>query len=321
MASSAKRRRLGVALLLDPPVAQQVDGMRRAVGDPSLEKVAPHLTLVPPVNVRSDRLTAALARLRAAAAGQSGPLRLTLGPPASFLPANPVLYLEVGGDIERLRILRDAVFAPPLERRLSWPWVPHVTLADGAGEERVAAAVAALDRYAVVVTIDRVVVLEEWPGRAWSTLADACLGRPLVVGTGGLALELTRGRVLDPEALPIVEEACPGTEPGWEGGAPVPRRFPIVITARREGEVVGTAAAWKADDGCHVAVLVARHARRQGIGGHLLAGVEAAVRASGWQAPVLQAEGPPAFFHARSGWASAGAGPPGPSGYSNSTEE
>ena len=48
-------------------------------------------------------LGGALARLRAAAAGQPGPLRLTLGPPATFLPDNPVVFLEVGGDLERLR--------------------------------------------------------------------------------------------------------------------------------------------------------------------------------------------------------------------------
>ncbi|MGH9114470.1 MAG: 2'-5' RNA ligase family protein [Acidimicrobiales bacterium] len=326
MASNPNRLRLGVALLLDPPVGQQVDGLRRAVGDPSLGRVAPHVTLVPPVNVRADHLPAALARLRAAAASQSGPLRLTLGPPASFLPANPVLYMEVGGDLERLRILRDAVFAPPLARRLTWPWVPHVTLADGAEETRIAAAVAALDQYAVLATFDRVVMLQEQRGRAWTALADACLGRPAVVGTGGLSMELVRGRVLDPEALPIVEDACRETESGREIRPPGRRCFPVVITARREGEVVGTVAAWKADDGCHVAVVVARRARRQGVGGHLLAGVEAAVLGAGWQTTVLHAEGPPAFFRERSGWAFAGAGPypagaGAPSGYSNSTDE
>ncbi len=47
-----------------------------------------HLTLVPPVNVREDRLGEALAVLRRAAAATRS-LTLTLGPPATFLPDNP----------------------------------------------------------------------------------------------------------------------------------------------------------------------------------------------------------------------------------------
>ena len=156
----ATKRRLGVALLPDPPVSDAVDGLRRALGDPSLGRIPPHVTLVPPVNVRTEEMSAALARLRSAGAAQSGPLQLTLGPPATFLPDNPVLFLEVGGDVERLRALRDAVFAPPLRRPLSWPWVPHLTVADSAAEERIAAALMALDRFAMVASFDRVVLLE-----------------------------------------------------------------------------------------------------------------------------------------------------------------
>src|SRR5579859_4867068 len=128
---ASNRRRLGVAVLLDPPVSDEVDGLRRAVGDPSLGRIPPHVTLVPPVNVRRADLLAAVDRLRRAAAATPGEIHLTLGAVTSFLPDNPVLYLAVGGDLGALRGLRDAVFAPPLERSLSWPWVPHVTLADG----------------------------------------------------------------------------------------------------------------------------------------------------------------------------------------------
>ena len=164
---SASRRRLGVALLLDPPVADAVDGLRRAVGDPSISRVAAHLTLVPPVNVGAGQLASALAALRAAAARQAGPLQLTLGPPATFLPDNPVLYLDVGGDLDALRALRDRRVRPPLQRTLTWPWVPHVTLAETASEARIAAALAALDRFAVVTTVECVTILEERPGRVW----------------------------------------------------------------------------------------------------------------------------------------------------------
>jgi 2'-5' RNA ligase len=298
------KRRLGVALVLDPPESDQVDGLRRGLGDPSLARVTAHLTLVPPVNVRADQLGAALATLRAAAAGQAGPLRLTLGPPATFLPDNPVLYLEVGGDVDALRTLRDAAFAAPLERTLSWPWVPHVTVADNAEEVRIAAALTALGRFAVEATFDRIVLLQEGSGRVWQPLADAALGVPARVGTGGLALEITAGRMFDPEVQRMIDEARAASADGPEM-MPRPGRspfFPIVLAVRREDEVVAAAAAWRTDDGGHVSVIVAPGARHQGLGGTALGHLEAAVRVAGWECPVLHAHGPAGFYRARSGW-------------------
>jgi 2'-5' RNA ligase len=295
---SASRRRLGVALLLDPPVADAVNGLRRAVGDPSIGRVAAHLTLVPPVNVRAEQVPAALAAIRAAAAGQAAPLQLTLGPPATFLPDNPVLYLDVGGDLDALRRLRAGVFIPPLERTLTWPWVPHVTLAETATEDRIAAAMAALDRFAVVTSVECITLLEERRGRVWRPLADAALGPPVVVGRGGLAVEITRGRVLGPDVHHMMQTAgLAVTEADWQKVRP-----PIVLTARREGQVVGAGLAWRSDAGGQVSVIVAPAARSQGVGGIVLAHLEAAVRAAEWECPVLHAHGPAGFYRARSRW-------------------
>ena len=251
-----------MAVLFDPPLADEVDGLRRAVGDPSLARIPPHITLVPPVNVRRDDLPAALAVLRGAAARtRPFPLKLTVGAVSSFLPVNPVLYLGVGGDVEGLRALRDGVCTPPLERTLSWPWVPHVTLADGAEPDRIAAALDALRDYAAVAVVDRVVLLEEGAGRVWSPLADAALGPGARIGTGGLALELVRGRLVDPRL-----EAPDPAAPPAEGLRP-----PTVVTAYREGEPVGWARATTDLDGTHVHIEVVAEHRRQGIGGHLRA--------------------------------------------------
>jgi 2'-5' RNA ligase len=314
---ASRKRRLGVALLLDPPVADQIEGLRRALGDPSVGRIPPHLTLVPPVNVRAADLPAALARLRAAAGGQPGGLPLTLGPVRSFLPANPVLYLDVGGELSRLRDLRDAVFAQPLERALSWPWVPHVTVADGIAEARVEAAVEVLDGYAVVAGIDRVVLLEEHAGRIWAPIADAGFGRPAVVGTGGLALEISGSRMIDPEASQMVEDAVGPADPEGRDGPPVglrarcgaddvPPFHPIVVTGRRHGQLVGVAAARACPGEGHVGVVVSPEARLQGVGGHLLAHLEAAARRAGWPYQVLVADGPAGFYRARSDWSVAG---------------
>jgi 2'-5' RNA ligase len=297
----ANRHRLGVAVVLDPPVADEVNGLRRAVGDRALARIAPHVTLVPPVNVPARRLGEALARLRAAAAACPEPLQLTLGPPASFLPANPVLTLAVGGDLDRLRGLREAAFIEPLARTLAWPWVPHVTLADDADPVRIDAAVRILDGYQVRVGVDRVVLLEEVrtaAGLRWRPCADAALAPRRVVGRGGTELELTRGRIVDPQALEVLRAvAGPAPLPG-----PVADGSGIAVTARVGTEAVGVAAAWRDDAGGHVGVAVAPDRRGEGIGSHLLAHVEAAVQDAGWASPTLAAVGPAGFYQARSRW-------------------
>ena len=80
-------------------------------------------------------------------------------------------------------------------------------------------------------------------GVRWVPIAEAPLGRPIVVGQGGLALELTPGRVLDPEALAMLaadhdEEPAPMPVPAGAG--------PLAVVARREGEVVAVAQGWVA---------------------------------------------------------------------------
>lgn len=318
---AAGRRRVGVVVLVDPPVGEWVDGLRRAVGDGDVDRIRPHITLVPPLNLRAGDLDAALAVLRRAAAATTGPLRLTIGPPATFLPANPVLYLEVGGDIPGLAGLRSRVFSAPLTRDLSWPWVPHVTLADDLAPERIDALTGSLDRFAAVADIDRVTLLEERhtaAGRRWVPLADASLGPPAVVGRGGLELTLTGGRVPDPlAALLLWGDAAGEDDAGGERVAapdqlvdpptpdaadPGPRSRSLVVTAHREGTLAGAGAAWLDDAGGHVRVVVEPTVRGSGVGGHLLAALEDAVRRAGWRCPVLHAEGPAGFYLARSVW-------------------
>ena len=305
----SSRRRLGVALLLDEPVRSEVEGLRRAVGDPSLGRMDPHITLVPPVNVRTADLPKALSLLRSAAAGQPGPLLGTFGPPGTFLPDNPVLYLQVGGDLERLAGLRDAVFHPPLARSLTWPWVPHITVGDGVPEERIRDALGVLGGYVAAAHFDRVVLLEEQRGRSWVPIADACLEPKVTVGTGGMAVEITRGRVLDPEILALLGRDRPsdaraaGAEGQLQAATTPVFPNPIVVSARTGGEPVGSAFAWVDLSGPHVAVFVAGGRRRQGVGGHLLAHLEHAARSAGWDFEVLLADGPAGFYESRSAWA------------------
>lgn len=266
------RLRLGVALLVPRPAAGEIDVLRRACGDQAVGRIAPHLTLVPPVNVREDRMGDALGVLRSAAAS-TRPITVTLGPPTTFLPINPVLFLTVGGEVEAVRALRDRVFVEPLARSLTWDFHPHVTVVDGAGPERLDAAVTALAGYRAEVTFSRVHLLEERRDdagiRMWHPIADAALGSPAVVGRGGLELELAVSDQLTPDARAFREREWAAADGGGPSDA---GRHALAVTARREGQVVGTVRGWTGGTGAELDDLIVAGAhRRQGIGSHLVA--------------------------------------------------
>ncbi len=249
-----------MALLLPPPLDAEIDGLRRALGDGALGRIPAHLTLVPPLNVREDRLGEALAVLRKAAAA-TRPFTVALGPPSTFLPDNPTLHLSVPDGVA-VRALRDRVFVDPLARSLTWPFVPHVTLADEADPDRIEAALAVLADYRVEVTFNRVHLLREGPGRIWTPIADATFAVPSVIGRGGLPVELTVSQQVDGDAARL---------------GPTP----LVVTARSDGAVAGYAEGWCRGSVAHLSMLtVAEDARHLGVADHLLAAFrsEAATR-------------------------------------------
>jgi 2'-5' RNA ligase/GNAT superfamily N-acetyltransferase len=252
--------------MVPEPLATQIDGIRRALGDGALGRIPAHITLVPPVNVPERDLPAALAVVRRAAA-DTAPLELQLGPVTTFQPVNPVAYLAVDGEADQmdsLTQLRAGCLTPPLDRPQEHDFVPHVTVADELAPLRLDAAPAVLGDFTAPVTFDRVHVLAEQPGRVWVPIADVPLGAaPGVVGRGSLPLELSVTGRPDVEAAALLAIDSD------------PSGLPFAITARRDGAVIAAAWGWTAGGRLELADLVVASAHRgQGIGRHLVAAVE-----------------------------------------------
>ena len=121
------RRRFLVALVPPPRLLHQLRGLRAALGGPAVERIVPHVTLVPPFNVPDGGDSQVRRDLRAAVT-DAAPIEVVLGPAASFAPANPTLHLAVGGDLAGLGRLRERVRAVAPGRRDRHPFVPHLTL-------------------------------------------------------------------------------------------------------------------------------------------------------------------------------------------------
>jgi 2'-5' RNA ligase len=296
-------------LLVPRPVADEVDGLRRACGSDAVESIPPHLTLVPPVNVREEDLASGVARLRDAAS-QFRPLQLELGPPATFHPVTPVAYLAVDGPEESttaLHRLRERVFRPPFERELTHEFHPHVTLAEELAPERIEQVLVALADYRATVVFEGVHLLEEQRRddgvRVWEPIDEAPFSAPAVVGRGGLETELTTTDTTPVESAALEEREWPlagRRRFGPAVGAP----RPLVVTARRDGVAVGVASGWTEGGLATLESLIVTSTHRgEGIGSQLLARFEAEARDRGSTVSTLQttADEPEDFYAAR-GW-------------------
>ena len=272
----ARRRRLTVALVVTGRLADEVDGMRRALGATALKRIAPHCTLVPPVNVREEDMSSVLEHVRAAAA-KSSPIAVELGPPATFWPRTPVLYLSVGGDLEAIGQLRADLatgpLAPPKERR-ERDFVPHLTLDQRIEPGRLPHALEALADYRAEHCFERLTLLEQDAEHRWWPLADTVLGRPRVVGRGSFDLELSVVERPDPIVAAWVGEQWAGYLTGRYGPEVRPNQ-PFAIVARSGGAPVGFADGEVRGPVIRIGrLIVSPEWRDHGVGSHLLGAVE-----------------------------------------------
>ncbi|MBV8951556.1 MAG: GNAT family N-acetyltransferase [Actinobacteria bacterium] len=297
------RTRVGVVVLPPPDVSTEIDTLRRACGDPQLGRIPTHLTLVPPVNVRDDAVEEGLASLHDALQAVES-FVLTVGPASTFLPATPVLYLAVNGDLDALHDLRRRVFRPPFARAVEWPFVPHVTVRDEMEPARIEAAVEAMADYRATIDVESVHVLRD-EGGTWRPLADLPFGPPAVIGRGSLELVIGESRHLDPDAQAFADRVWKEHDDARFGPGTRWTREPFAFTARREGRVVGIATGWTALGVSYLSeLLVGRDARRQGIGSHLLAAFESlAARQDATRLALrADAQSDAVAFYERHGW-------------------
>jgi hypothetical protein len=163
---------------------------------------------------------------------------LQVGPPDTFSPVSPVVYLRVAGEhVNAIHALRDALCTGALARPLVHEFVPHVTITEECPPDRIDAAVEALQDYTVGVRIDRLHLLRDHAAgpRRWNPVADMVFEPPFVVGTGGLPMEVSVAALADPEVAPLFDGDAVDIPAGAE---------PIVVVARREREILAAARGW-----------------------------------------------------------------------------
>ncbi|GAA4976913.1 2'-5' RNA ligase family protein [Kineococcus glutinatus] len=119
---------IGIAVPVPEPYATELTRWRCEFGDPLADRIPPHVTLLPPTELRTGQLGRVRAHLRAVAAGGE-PFEMHLRGTATFRPVSPVVFVQLVRGISQCELLEAAVRGGPLARDIAFPYHPHVTVA------------------------------------------------------------------------------------------------------------------------------------------------------------------------------------------------
>lgn len=124
---------IGISIAVPEPHAGELAAWRKDFGDPLADQVPPHITLLPPSALPRTRFRAARRHLRATAS-RLEPFEVHLRGTATFRPVSPVVFVPLSRGISECELLQAAIRSGPLERDLTFPYHPHVTVAHDVDE-------------------------------------------------------------------------------------------------------------------------------------------------------------------------------------------
>ena len=168
---------LGVVVPVPEPWAQLLVDWRSKVGDPQAGMVPPHVTLLPPTEVpRAQR--AAISGHLAEVARAHPPFDMHLFGTGTFRPVSEVVFVAVAKGIGNCELLSRDVRTGPLNRTLSYPYHPHVTVAHDVPEDMLDLAYSGLADLSAEFCVDRFTEFEQTPSGAWAVAREYALTGP-----------------------------------------------------------------------------------------------------------------------------------------------
>lgn len=135
---------LGVAIAVPEPYGRVLQAHRASFGDPLAGSIPTHITLLPPIQRDAGPdVSAHLAEV----ASRTAPFGIHLRGTATFRPVSPVVFVQVVEGIGQCEVLERAVRRGPLERAVTFPYHPHVTVAHDLPQDAMDEAFAALSDF------------------------------------------------------------------------------------------------------------------------------------------------------------------------------
>jgi 2'-5' RNA ligase len=157
---------IGVAVEIPRPWAQQLQDARERFGDPLARAIPAHLTLLPPTAVQRLTLGRIVEHLGRVATSLPR-FELVLAGTDTFRPVSPVVFVRVqegGSSCDRLQ---RAVRTGPLDRELTFPFHPHVTVAHHLDDDALDRAAKELADFAAAFDVTGFVLYEHGTDGVW----------------------------------------------------------------------------------------------------------------------------------------------------------
>jgi 2'-5' RNA ligase len=168
---------LGVAIAIPEPHATALNRWRRRVGDAQADLIWPHVTLLPPTPVAAHRLGVVEQHLAAAAASRP-PFVMHLSGTGTFRPVSPVVFIQVARGLSDCEVLEKSIRTGPLQRKLDFPYHPHVTVAQDVPDEALDLAYDGLSGFVARFAVDRFSLFERQVDGKWLARTEFALGAP-----------------------------------------------------------------------------------------------------------------------------------------------
>ena len=158
---------VGVAVPIPQPHATVLTAWRRRVGDPAADLVFPHVTLLPPTSIEPSDL-ADVEKHLADVAHDGHPFTMHLAGTGTFRPTTPVVFVQVARGVADCEQLERAIRSGPLDRVLTYPYHPHVTIAHDIADDALDLAYDGLAGFIARFSVDRFVLFARDGDRRWT---------------------------------------------------------------------------------------------------------------------------------------------------------
>jgi 2'-5' RNA ligase len=168
---------VGIVVPVPEPWAQLLVDWRSKVGDPQASLVPPHVTLLPPTEVAVADREAISAHLAGVARCHPA-FDMHLSGTGTFSPVSDVVFVAVAKGIGNCELLATDVRSGPLDRTLSFPYHPHVTVAHDVPPDMLELAYSGLSDLTAAFRVDSFTEFEQTPSGAWAVAREYKLTGP-----------------------------------------------------------------------------------------------------------------------------------------------
>lgn len=163
-----------MAITIPEPWGQLLSDVRADVGDPLAPFIPPHVTLLPPTDVRASDLEDFVAHLERVAAGHGG-FEMVLSGAASFRPISPVVFVQVSEGISSCERLERAIRSGPVRRDLEFNYHPHVTVAHHVADGALDEAAERCEEFRARFVVDRFDLYDQGRDEVWRSVRSFSL--------------------------------------------------------------------------------------------------------------------------------------------------